>query len=76
MTSSSTELLLYSAVNIFVCFIAYKWVASLFSVYEENPPLSVVQRFVHLLDTSDADYAEELGQYGSSIFLLILLFLP
>ena len=32
------------------------------SVYEENPPLNVVQRFVHLLDTSDADYAEELGQ--------------
>ena len=32
------------------------------SVYEANPPLNVVQRFVHLLDTSDADYAEELGK--------------
>ena len=31
-------------------------------VYEANPPLNVVQRFVHLLDTSDADYAEELGR--------------
>ncbi|XP_052795267.1 ras GTPase-activating-like protein IQGAP1 [Mya arenaria] len=29
-------------------------------MYEKNPPLYVVQRFVHLLDTSDADYAEEL----------------
>lgn len=35
----------------------------LISVYEENPPLAVVQRFVHLLDTSDADYAEELGKW-------------
>ena len=34
------------------------------SVYEANPPLNVVQRFVHLLDTSDADYAEELGKYS------------
>lgn len=30
-------------------------------MYEESPPLAVVQRFVHLLDTSDADYNEELG---------------
>ncbi|KAH3833286.1 hypothetical protein DPMN_106592, partial [Dreissena polymorpha] len=29
-------------------------------MYEKNPPLAVVQRFVHLLDTSDADYTEEL----------------
>ena len=38
---------------------SYIWFVS---VYEANPPLNVVQRFVHLLDTSDADYAEELGK--------------
>ncbi|CAG2216724.1 unnamed protein product [Mytilus edulis] len=27
---------------------------------EENPPLNVVQRFVHLLDASDVDYSEEI----------------
>ena len=27
---------------------------------EENPPLSVVQRFVHLLDARDVDYSEEI----------------
>jgi len=31
-------------------------------VYEKDPPLTVVQRFVHLLDTSDADYNEEMGE--------------
>ncbi|OWF47735.1 ras GTPase-activating-like protein IQGAP1 isoform X2 [Mizuhopecten yessoensis] len=29
-------------------------------MHEENPPLSVVQKFVHLLDTSDVDYSEEI----------------
>jgi len=33
----------------------------LLTVYEDSPPLAVVQRFVHLLDTSETDYAEELG---------------
>ena len=28
---------------------------------DENPPLAVVRKFVHLLDASDNDYAEELG---------------
>lgn len=32
-----------------------------FSVNNANPPLPVVQRFVHLLDFSDVDYAEEIG---------------
>ncbi|XP_029657707.1 ras GTPase-activating-like protein IQGAP1 isoform X1 [Octopus sinensis] len=42
-------------------------------VYDDNPPLSVVRKFVHLLDASDADYAEELElqklrqQVGSEI---------
>ena len=30
---------------------------------EANPPLSVVRKFVHLLDASDNDYAEELGTF-------------
>lgn len=29
-------------------------------MHEENPPLNVVQRFVHLLDASDVDYSEEI----------------
>jgi hypothetical protein len=32
------------------------------SVYDNNPPLAVVRKFVHLLDASDNDYAEELGK--------------
>lgn len=32
------------------------------SVNDANPPLPVVQRFVHLLDFSDMDYAEEIGE--------------
>lgn len=32
------------------------------SVQDDNPPLSVVRKFVHLLDASDNDYAEELGR--------------
>lgn len=32
------------------------------AVYDENPSLAVVRKFVHLLDASDNDYAEELGQ--------------
>ena len=44
-----------------VCMFYFKVYIFNFSVYEPNPPLNVVRRFVHLLDTSDADYAEELG---------------
>lgn len=29
-------------------------------MHEDNPPLNVVQKFVHLLDTSDVDYSEEI----------------
>ncbi|KAK3096452.1 hypothetical protein FSP39_000292 [Pinctada imbricata] len=29
-------------------------------MHEDNPPVSVVQRFVHLLDASDVDYSEEI----------------
>ena len=31
----------------------------------ENPPLPVVQRFVHLLDQRANDFAEEIGLYCS-----------
>jgi len=34
----------------------------LFVVHAENPPLNVVRKFVHLLDQSDTDYAEEIGK--------------
>ena len=32
------------------------------AVHDENPSLAVVRKFVHLLDASDNDYAEELGE--------------
>jgi hypothetical protein len=38
---------------------------------EENPPLSVVQRFVHLLDARDVDYSEEIGIYYNKIIFII-----
>ena len=41
------------------------------SVMEENPPLSVVQRFVHLLDARDVDYSEEIGIYYNQIICLL-----
>ena len=34
-----------------------------FSVHGNNPPLSVVRRFVHLLDIGDLDYTEEIGSF-------------
>lgn len=33
----------------------------------DNPPLNVVQKFVHLLDQRDKDFAEELGELPSKI---------
>jgi hypothetical protein len=41
---------------------------------EENPPLSVVQRFVHLLDARDVDYSEEIGIYYNKIIFIIFFF--
>ena len=32
------------------------------SVYGEKPAITVVRRFVHLLDIGDIDYNEEIGQ--------------
>lgn len=32
------------------------------SVHADEPPLNVVRKFVHLLDQSDTDYAEEIGR--------------
>jgi len=32
----------------------------------ENPPLPVVQRFVHLLDQRATDFAEEIGELLTS----------
>ena len=32
------------------------------SVYGDNPPVSVVRKFVHLLDMGDVDYEEEIGK--------------
>lgn len=45
------------------CFIS---VLTSLSVNNANPPLPVVQRFVHLLDFSDVDYAEEIGMNNES----------
>lgn len=41
-----------------------RWLLHLWyvTVYDENPSLAVVRKFVHLLDASDNDYAEELGK--------------
>lgn len=46
--------------HIYVLDLCLSVLASL-SVNNANPPLPVVQRFVHLLDFSDVDYAEEIG---------------
>ena len=43
----------------------------------EDPPVTTVRRFLHLLDQSDADFAEELGvqQLKQKVLLLLLLLL-
>lgn len=33
-----------------------------FVVFADDPPINVVRKFVHLLDQSDTDYAEEIGK--------------
>ena len=35
------------------------------TVYGDKPPITVVRRFVHLLDIGDIDYNEEIGEFYS-----------
>lgn len=37
----------------------YRRLMSLFSVHSDTPPLSVVRKFIHLLDLGDGDIREE-----------------
>ena len=37
-------------------------------VYGDNPPVSVVRKFVHLLDMGDVDYEEEIGKTHTWFF--------
>ena len=70
-------------VNLFVWTLALSAYIYQFPVHGENPTLSVVRRFVHLLDQSDVDYSEEVGKevtfvslsgtYGSSCFGITIM---
>ena len=48
--------------------------ASCSAVHGENPPVSIVRKFVHLLDLGDTDYTEEIGK--RRVAILIVQWLP
>lgn len=38
-----------------------------FTVNSQDPPVKIVRKFLHLLDQSDVDFAEELGELTFSV---------
>ena len=40
------------------------------TVHGDKPPITVVRRFVHLLDIGDIDYNEEIGEFYSYLTML------
>ena len=55
---------LHLLTNMIDLYIRFCHILFLFTVHGVNPPVSVVRKFVHLLDIGDQDYAEEIGMMG------------
>lgn len=58
---------------IFICIMQVIITLFLLSVHSDRPSLQIVRKFVHLLDQSDLDYTEEIGNGRLFLFLKWLI---